>query len=100
MDMILGNYIIINQEFFGVSKDDEDNIIFVGGNMNDQNRMFNYKYKTKENKVEMTNISLELREKLKNNFSLCNFKILKKLESVDGTKKYLFDLLIIYYLIQ
>lgn len=42
---------------------------------------------------EMTNISLELREKLKNNFSLCNFKILKKLESVDGTKKYLFDLL-------
>ena len=66
MDMILGNYIIINQEFFGVSKDDEDNIIFVGGNMNDQNRMFNYKYKTKENKVEMTNISfnkINLKEK-------------------------------------
>jgi len=66
MDMILGNYITINQEFFGVSKDDEDNIIFVGGNMNDKNRMFNYQYKTKENKVEMTNLSfnkINLKEK-------------------------------------
>ena len=42
---------------------------------------------------EMTNISLELREKLKANYSICNFKILKKLESKDGTKKYLFDVL-------
>ncbi len=42
---------------------------------------------------EMTNLSLELREKLKENYSLCNFNILKKLESSDGTKKYLFDLL-------
>ena len=42
---------------------------------------------------EMTNLSLELREKLKSNFSICNFNILKKQESSDGTKKYLFDVL-------
>ena len=42
---------------------------------------------------EMTNLSLELREKLKVNYNICNFKILKKLESSDGTKKYLFDIL-------
>ena len=42
---------------------------------------------------EMTNLSLDLREKLKQNYTMCNFKILKKQESVDGTKKYLFDVL-------
>lgn len=42
---------------------------------------------------EMTNLSLQLREKLKNNFSLCIYKIAKKQESKDGTKKYLFDIL-------
>ena len=42
---------------------------------------------------EMTNISKELREKLKNIYSIHNFKIIKKLESIDGTKKYLFDVL-------
>ena len=42
---------------------------------------------------EMTNLSLELREKLKENFTMCNYKILKKQESSDGTKKYLFDVL-------
>ena len=42
---------------------------------------------------EMTNLSLELREKLKENYTICNFKILKKQESSDGTKKYLFDVL-------
>lgn len=41
---------------------------------------------------DMTNISLELREKLKQNYDICNFEIVKKLESVDGTKKYLFGL--------
>ena len=41
---------------------------------------------------EMTNLSIDLREKLKDNFSMGNFKIVKKLESVDGTKKYLFDI--------
>ncbi len=42
---------------------------------------------------EMTNISLELREKLKQEFSLCIYNIIKKQESSDGTKKYLFDVL-------
>ena len=42
---------------------------------------------------EMTNLSLELREKLKKDYTMCNFKILKKQESADGTKKYLFDVL-------
>ena len=42
---------------------------------------------------EMTNLSLELRDKLKQNYNICNFKIIKRLESVDGTKKYLFDIL-------
>ena len=42
---------------------------------------------------EMTNLSLELREKLKNEYDICNFKILRKQESSDGTKKYLFDVL-------
>ena len=41
---------------------------------------------------EMTNLSLQLREKLKQNYDICNFEIVKKLESVDGTKKYLFKL--------
>ncbi len=42
---------------------------------------------------EMTNLSLELREKLKENYTICNFGILKKQESKDGTIKYLFDVL-------
>ena len=42
---------------------------------------------------EMTNLSKDLREKLKENYELHNFEIIKKLESKDGTKKYLFDLL-------
>lgn len=42
---------------------------------------------------EMTNLSLELREKLKNEFSICTYKIIRKQESSDGTIKYLFDVL-------
>ncbi len=42
---------------------------------------------------EMTNLSLELREKLKKNYTICNFNILKKQESKDGTIKYLLDVL-------
>ena len=41
---------------------------------------------------EMTNLSLELREKLKQNYDICNYEIVKKLESVDGTKKFLWGL--------
>ena len=42
---------------------------------------------------EMTNLSLELRNKLKNNYTICNYNVLKKQESKDGTVKYLFDIL-------
>ena len=42
---------------------------------------------------EMTNISLELREKLKQNYVLKTFKTIKKQVASDGTTKYLFDLL-------
>ena len=42
---------------------------------------------------EMTNLSEDLKEKLKENFDLHVFKILKKQVSKDGTKKYLFDVL-------
>ena len=42
---------------------------------------------------EMTNLSLELRKKLKEQYTICNFGIIKKQESKDGTKKYLFDTL-------
>ena len=41
---------------------------------------------------DMTNISLDLRNKLKENFNLGLFRIVKKLISKDGTKKYLFDI--------
>lgn len=42
---------------------------------------------------EMTNLSLDLRNKLAENYTLCNYQILRKQESADGTKKYLFDVL-------
>ena len=42
---------------------------------------------------EMTNLSLELRKKLEENYTMCNYNILKKQESKDGTIKYLFDVL-------
>ena len=42
---------------------------------------------------EMTNISKELRDKLKENYRLSTYKILRKQESSDETKKYLFDIL-------
>ena len=42
---------------------------------------------------DMSNISKELKDKLKENFDLHVFKIITKQESKDGTKKYLFDVL-------
>ena len=42
---------------------------------------------------EMTNLSLGLREKLKENYTMCNYNILRKQESKDGTIKYLYDVL-------
>ena len=57
-------------------------------------QIFKWLYQEKVKSFDdMTNISLELREKLKENYTICNFGILKKQESKDGTIKYLFDIL-------
>ena len=57
-------------------------------------QVFKWIYESKVSSFdEMTNLSLELREKLKQNYTMCNFNIIKKQESSDGTKKYLFDVL-------
>lgn len=42
---------------------------------------------------EMTNLSLDLRNKLKENYTMCIYKILRKQVASDGTIKYLFDVL-------
>ena len=43
---------------------------------------------------DMTNLSIDLRNKLKENYTLCIYNIIRKQESkTDGTKKYLFDVL-------
>lgn len=55
-------------------------------------QIFKWIYEEKvKNFDEMTNLSLQLREKLKQNYIMCNFEILRKQEAKDGTKKYLFD---------
>ena len=57
-------------------------------------QIFQWLYQEKVKSFEeMTNLSLELREKLKQNYTICNFEILRKQESQDGTIKYLFDVL-------
>lgn len=57
-------------------------------------QIFKWIYQEKvKNFDDMTNISLELRDKLKDNYTMCNYQILKKQESKDGTIKYLFDVL-------
>lgn len=56
-------------------------------------QIFKWLYEQKvESFDEMTNLSIDLREKLANNFRLGLFKIEKKLVSKDGTKKYLFNI--------
>ncbi len=55
-----------------------------------------FKWIMQENVIsfdEMTNLSIELRNKLKEKFDLHVFNIIKKQVSKDGTKKYLFDVL-------
>ena len=57
-------------------------------------QIFKWLYQEKVTSFDdMTNLSLELRKKLEENYTMCNFKILRKQESTDGTKKYLFDVL-------
>lgn len=57
-------------------------------------QIFHWIYKENvTNFDEMANLPESLREKLKENFDLHVFKIIRKQESKDGTKKYLFDIL-------
>ena len=57
-------------------------------------QVFNWLYREKVNSFDdMTNLSIDLREKLKNIYSMCNFNIIKKQIASDGTIKYLFDVL-------
>lgn len=57
-------------------------------------QIFNWIYKEKVTSFdEMTNLPIDLRNKLKENFDMHNFNIITKQESKDGTKKYLFDVL-------
>ena len=57
-------------------------------------QIFKWLYQEKVKSFDdMTNLSLDLREKLKQNYTICNYNILKKQESKDGTIKYLFDVL-------
>ncbi len=57
-------------------------------------QLFNWIYKENVTDFdEMLNLPLNIREKLKENYDLHIFKIIRKQESKDGTKKYLFDIL-------
>lgn len=57
-------------------------------------QIFHWLYQEKVKSFEeMTNLSLFLREKLTRQYTIGNYPILKKQESADGTKKYLFDVL-------
>lgn len=57
------------------------------------NQIFDFLYVKKvKSFTEMTSLSKDLREKLEENYNICNFKILRKLISKDGTVKYLFEL--------
>ncbi len=56
-------------------------------------QIFKWIYQEKVKSFEkMTNLSIELRKKLEENYNIGLFNIIHKLESIDGTKKYLFDL--------
>lgn len=56
-------------------------------------QVYEWIYKKKVNSFdEMTNLSIDLRNKLKEKFNLGIFNVERELISSDGTKKYLFDL--------
>ena len=72
----------------------QDELAILGEKKYRAEQIFKWLYVDKVKEFdEMTNLSIELRKKLKQEYTMCNFKILKKQESSDGTKKYLFDVL-------
>ena len=75
-------------------KELKDEILSLGEKPYRAEQIFKWLYKEKVLSFdEMTDLSLDLREKLKKNYSICNFNILEKQVSKDGTVKYLFDIL-------
>ena len=57
-------------------------------------QIFRWLYEEKvQDFEEMTNLSLELRKKLKETYTIGNFNIIKKQQSKDRTIKYLMDVL-------
>ena len=72
----------------------KEELIHIGEKPFRAEQIFKWLYQEKVKSFDdMTNLSLELREKLKQNYTMCNFNILRKQESKDGTIKYLFDVL-------
>ena len=72
----------------------KEELISIGEKPFRAEQIFKWLYQEKVKSFDdMTNLSLELREKLKQNYTICNFKILRKQETKDGTIKYLFDVL-------
>ena len=75
-------------------KELKEELINIGEKPFRAEQIFKWLYQEKVKSFDdMTNLSIELREKLKQNYTICNFKILNKQESKDGTIKYLFDVL-------
>ncbi|MBR2744115.1 MAG: 23S rRNA (adenine(2503)-C(2))-methyltransferase RlmN [Clostridia bacterium] len=72
----------------------QDELINIGEKKYRAEQIFKWLYVEKVKSFDdMTNLSIELRNKLKENYEICNYNIIKKQESSDGTKKYLFDVL-------
>ena len=72
----------------------QDELLSMGEKKYRAEQIFKWIYVDKVKEFdEMTNLSIDLREKLKQTYTMCNFNIIKKQESSDGTKKYLFDVL-------
>ena len=75
-------------------KELKEELIKIGEKPFRAEQIFKWLYQEKVKEFsEMTNLSLELRKKLEENYTICNYKILRKQESKDGTIKYLFDVL-------
>lgn len=72
----------------------QEELVLLGEKKYRAEQIFKWIYVEKVKEFDdMTNLSLELRQKLKANYTMCNYQILRKQESSDGTKKYLFDVL-------
>ena len=75
-------------------KELKEELINIGEKPFRAEQIFKWLYQDKVKSFDdMTNLSIELREKLKQNYTLCIFNILKKQVASDGTIKYLFDIL-------